>query len=318
VKEVDNALQCDGCQKVYQVEAGIPLLFCPHDLDRSQKGEITSSVKSFYEETPFPNYDGFEDIGDLVQRARQSVFAHLLNEQIPFNVRILEAGCGTGQLSNFLGIAQRDVIGTDFCHNSLKLAHAFKTKHDLSRANFYQMNLFKPAFHEESFHLVICNGVLHHTNAPYDGFRSIAKLVKKGGYIIIGLYNRYGRLLTDIRRPIFKLFGSRVEWLDPFQRKKKKGEAKKEAWFKDQYLHPCESTHTIGELLQWFDETGFEFVSGIPNPKAFMAFDRNEKIFNPHPRGNKLDHLIVQAQMIVSGGREGGLFIMVGKKKNYD
>ena len=52
------------------------------------------------------------------------------------------------------------------------------------------MNLFRPVFKAETFDVVICSGVLHHTSDPLTGFQSISKLVKKGGYIIIGLYNK--------------------------------------------------------------------------------------------------------------------------------
>ena len=48
-----------------------------------------------------------------------------MNEQIPFNVNVLEVGCGTGQLTNYLGLASRNVFGTDMCLNSLKLAEVF-------------------------------------------------------------------------------------------------------------------------------------------------------------------------------------------------
>ena len=199
---IGSEVECLGCHNKYQIEDGIPLLFWPNKWDDSKK-DVTNTVKSFYEKTPFPNYEKFENAGDLVQKAQNGIFARLLNEQIPYNIKMLEVGCGTGQLSNFLGVAHRFVFGADLCLNSLKLANNFKIKNNLERVGFYQMNLFKPIFKEESFPLVICNGVLHHTSDPFAGFQSIAKLVKKGGYIIIGLYNSYGRISTDIRRAIF-------------------------------------------------------------------------------------------------------------------
>ena len=64
-------------------------------------------MKSFYEETPFPNYDDFDSVGSLIEKARQGRFAKLLDDQVPPGTRILECGCGTGQLTNFLSIANR-------------------------------------------------------------------------------------------------------------------------------------------------------------------------------------------------------------------
>lgn len=306
---------CSACRNHYGVDNGIPLLFWPNEWKGSKK-DVTDKVKAFYEKTPFPNYDGVETAGDLVRKAERGIFSRLLNEQVPFNIRVLEVGCGTGQSSNFLGIAQRFVFGTDMCLNSLNLAQQFKERNNLKNVGFYQMNLFKPIFREESFHLVMCRGVLHHTSDPFGGFKSIAKLVKKGGYILIGLYNTYGRIGTDVRRIIFNVFGRRFKFLDPQLRGKSIEDIKKYTWYLDQYKNPHESKHTIGEVLRWFDKTGFDFVNGIPKLKAFRGFSENEKLFKPNPRGSRLDHFIAQASLMLAGSREGGFFIMIGRKKN--
>ncbi len=309
---LDNGIKCFSCHNLYKVENDIPLLFWPTEWDSSKK-DVTHIVKEFYEKSPFPNYEGFENIGDLVQKAKRTFFANLLNEQIPFNVRVLEVGCGTGQMSNFLGVARRYIFAADLCLNSLKLGQNFKRKNNLENVGFYQMNLFKPIFKEESFPLIICNGVLHHTSDPLEGFRSISSLVKKGGYILVGLYNSYGRLITDLRRIIFKVTGDRFKSLDP--RLRDRGESKKDSWFMDQYKHPQESKHTIGEVLKWFDKTGIDFVYGIPNLKAFNGFNLKDSIFRKHPRGNWIDHFITQSSLFLKGSKEGGFFIMIGKKK---
>ncbi len=177
------------------------------------------------------------------------------------------------------------------------------------------MNLFRPIFREESFPLVIWNGVLHHTSDPFAGFQSISRLVKRGGYILVGLYNRYGRITTDIRRIIFKIFNDRFKSLDPRLRGKDIGDIKRLTWFMDQYKNPHESKHTIGELLRWFDQTGFDFVGSIPKLKAFEVFSEYEKLFKANPRGNWLDHFLVQARLLFTGSKEGGFFLMIGRRK---
>ena len=201
------------------------------------------------------------------------------------------------------------------CANSLRLAQAFKKKNSLERIGFYQMNLFRPMFREESFPLVICIGVLHHTSDPLAGFQSISKLVKKGGYIIIGLYNRYARTITDIRRIIFNLSGDRFKFLDPYLRETNVGNHKKLTWFKDQYKNPHESQHTVREVLRWFDETGFDFVNSVPKLKVFETSSAQEKIFKPNPRGNWFNRFLTQASLLFTGGKEGGFFLMIGKKR---
>ena len=97
----DDLIICLECKNDYQVEKNIPLFFVPNEW-YGQKEDVTDIVKSFYEKTPFPNYDQFEDVSDFIEKAKRGFFARWLNEQVPLNIRVLEVGCGTGQLSNFL------------------------------------------------------------------------------------------------------------------------------------------------------------------------------------------------------------------------
>ena len=311
-----SAIQCSQCHRLFKCEKGIPLLFWSHEAGEF-KTDVTQSIKSFYEETPFPNYEDLDSGLSLRQKAEQGIFARLLDTQIPCGVKILEVGCGTGQLSNFLGMTYgRTVFSADMCLNSLKCGAAFKEKNEINNVAFIQMNLFKPVFKPESFDLVICNGVLHHTSYPLGGFQSLAKLVKKNGFMIIGLYNTYGRLSTDIRRLIFKFFGDRFKFMDPRLRGENRNNTrKKHSWFMDQYKNPHESKHTFGEVLHWFDQSGIHFINSIPKSTALNSFSSKEKLFKENSRGTKLDHFFVQLRMVWSGTQEGGLFLMIGQKK---
>jgi hypothetical protein len=40
-----------------------------------------------------------------------------------------------------------------------------------------------------------------------------------------------------------------------------------------------------------------------------------ENLFEPHSRGSRFDHFMVQSGMIIRGAREGGLFIMIGRQQ---
>ncbi len=311
----DDGLACTSCRQHFGQDSGIPLLFWPNDWEES-KGDVTETVKKFYEQTPFPNYDRLDSAASLREKACKGIFARLLDEQIRPGATVLEAGCGTGQLSNFLGMTtDRRVFGSDICLNSMKLASKFKNENQIDEVAFVQMNLFKPIFKPASFDVVISNGVLHHTSDPFGGFQSIARLVKPGGHILIGLYNTYGRLTTDFRRVLFRIFGRRFSFFDDHLSNNKVEDQRKHAWYMDQYEHPHESKHTLGEVLNWFDQTGFEFISSIPKSTAFDPFTEDEKLFEPHPKGSAFDHFMVQSGMLMTGGRDGALFIMIGRKK---
>src|SRR6266568_7710558 len=84
----------------------------------------TEIVRCFYEQAPFPDYPPRATLGWLRARAERSEFARLIDEAIPGDARIVEIGCGTGQMSLYLARADRVVIGADLTRASLTLAAA--------------------------------------------------------------------------------------------------------------------------------------------------------------------------------------------------
>ena len=310
---IRDGLRCLGCGHRFARDGRIPLLFWPNE--GRPDNDVTEIVKSFYEENPFPNYDGHDSADTLREKARRGLYAQLLDDQIPPYAKVLEVGCGTGQLSNFLACCStRTIFGADMCLNSLRLGDNFRHANSLDNLGFCQMNLFKPVFRTGAFDVVICSGVLHHTSDPFGGFKSISRLVKPGGIIMIGLYNTYGRALTDFRRFLFNTFGEGLTFIDSRLRDKSVDEARRRTWFMDQYKHPHESKHTYGEVLRWFEGNGFRFLNSVPKSRG-GRLTLNERLFEPHSRGSRLDRFMVQSSMVIKGAREGGLFIMIGRRQ---
>jgi len=309
-----DRLVCAETGHEFAVTDKIPRLFWPHE-QYDDPRDVTETVKAFYEQTPFPNYDDHDSVRSLIEKSRAGLYARRLDETIPYNTDVLEVGCGTGQLANFLGISWRRVIGADMCLNSLRLGEAFRREHGLTRVRFMQMNLFRPALRPARFDVVLCNGVLHTMSDPYGGFRALAPLLKPGGYFVLGLYNRYGRLATDLRRHLLRAMPGNARWIDPILRQSGLSADKRRAWFADQYRHPHETKHTFDEILRWFDQTGIEFVRGIPAMRPDDNSLEGKSLFEPQPRGTALDRMVAQASEIIAPGQaEGGFFIMIGRK----
>jgi SAM-dependent methyltransferase len=280
----DDRLVCSRCRQAFPVSDNIPLMFVPNEWSEDR------------------------------DKAHQGRFAKLLDDQIPPDSLVLECGCGTGQLSNFLSIANRTVFGTDICLNSLRLGQEFKERNGLRGVHFLQMNLFRPAVKQGTFDLVVANGVLHHTSDPLLGLESISRLVKPNGHAIVGLYHRYGRLITDLRRLVFRASGERFTFLDPNLRRKDLGSEKRRAWFRDQYRHPHESKHTIGEVIRWLERTGLQFVKSLPPSRPFQPISESEALFDPEEPGDRLERFAAELGMIRRGSREGGFFVVVARK----
>jgi SAM-dependent methyltransferase len=227
---------------------------------------------------------------------------------------VLEAGCGTGQLSNFLGMGwERTVIGADICLNSLRLAKTFRDRCSIVNAQFVQMNLFRLPFPDETFDFIVCNGVLHHTSDPEGGFHALARKLKPGGRMIIGLYNWLGRLPTLWRRALIEAFGERWVLLDGRLRGDRLNTGRWKAWFMDQYRHPHESRHSMAEVIRWFGQSGIELLLTIP-PVGGEDFTEKTQLFRARPVPSDLDLFVSELEMLLTGGRDGGLYMMIGRK----
>ena len=307
---IDNIV-CDNCKIDFKYDDGLPLLFWKNEWD-DKKYDVTEEIRSFYMGTPFPNYDNIEDATTLREKSRKQIYAQLLDDQIPYTGKVLEVGCGTGQTCNLLAMTKtRTVFGADLTLNSLKLGEKFRRENKIKNLKFIQMNLFKPVFKEEMFDVVICNGVLHHTSDPLLGFESISKLVKKNGHIIIGLYNKYGRIFTDIRRSIFTISNENFKSLDSRVRDDI-SENKKHTWYMDQYKNPHESKHTVDEVLEWFEDNGFEFVNCVPDITG-KPLTSDSKIFESSSKGSRFKRFSRQFKMIFED-KEGGFYTMIARR----
>lgn len=285
--------------------------------DITHRKSIGYTVRGFYENCSFPGYEQFDTPHDLVERSRKGVYASLLDEQLPLGIRVLDAGCGTGQLAIFLSLMNRTVVGADFSSGSLAKGNAFRRKFNLAKVSFVQMDLFAPALATESFDYIFCNGVLHHTADAVGAFRQLCRLLKPGGGIAIGLYNTYGRLLLDARRMAFNASGDRLHWLDFYMRQKTLGPEKKQIWFTDQYRNPHEDTFTVDDVLAWFAANGIEYVNSIPKIRVAERFGTGDDLFEPRTPGARWERILSQLRWIMTQGREGGFFITFGRKRPH-
>lgn len=308
----EQAVTCENGHQ-FPVEDGLPLLYAHHE-EHGSKQDVTDRIKDFYMDNPFPDYEDFDSLSNLIERSKKSMFAKALDENVPFGSKVLEVGCGTGQMSIFLSVSNRHVVGVDLCPNSLKLGRNFRDSQGLKRVNFYQMNLFRPTFKRDTFDLVYCSGVLHHTAFPRRGFESIAQLVKPGRYIIIGLYNKYLRFPTHVRRVISRVIN--IKGIEPVV-KRLQTTKKQETWFNDQYRNPHETSHTIGDVMEWFEQNNIEFINSIPGLNPFNRFESVRDPFKKNEHSSRAGAVASQLISIPAFQREGGLFLVMGKRKRW-
>jgi 2-polyprenyl-3-methyl-5-hydroxy-6-metoxy-1,4-benzoquinol methylase len=300
-----TGLRCSPCSHQYAAPDGIADL-------RLDADPRTERVRAFYKAAPFPGYPPRDRLSGLRARAGRSAFAQLLDRSIDGDAVIAEVGCGTGQLSLYLATADRTVIGADLSRASLSLAQDAARRYGLSAARFIETDLRAPGLRAGAFDVVICSGVLHHTPDPRASFKALVRLARPGGVIVLGLYNAFARIPLRLRRAFRRVTG--VVPFDPVLRDRRAEPARREAWLRDQYEHPEEHRHTLAEVQGWFRENGIQYLRAYPSPR--FADEAPDDLFAPLDDDWPLENLISQLSWARTLGREGGLFITVGRAQS--
>ncbi|MBF0436139.1 MAG: class I SAM-dependent methyltransferase [Magnetococcales bacterium] len=104
----------------------------------------------------------------------------------------LDAGSGSGRAVRSMlihGAAKVCAIdmGSGCVRNTKERNSSFSDRLEVQLASVLDI-----PYPDNTFDIVHCDGVLHHTTDPKRGFRELVRVLKPGGSIILGLYGRGG------------------------------------------------------------------------------------------------------------------------------
>lgn len=133
-------------------------------------------------------------IDRLESRAKDVVFTRLFDNYInkldfPSSSRVLEVGCGTGAMTRALvkkkNLTHR-VVGVDQSAAFVEAAMRFAVNDGLQdRIEFIVGDSHRLDFEEQSFDVVIAHTVISHVSEPEVAIREFARVLKKGGILVI-------------------------------------------------------------------------------------------------------------------------------------
>ncbi len=233
-------------------------------------------TKRFYEAHPYPS-QRVESTGDLKAKKHEEIMERILfclgtDKNGIRGKTVLDAGCGTGEKSLYLAMQGAKPTGFDISSSSIEIARANAKKLGLDAnfmvESFEEFNIEGKQKHYMksygNFDFVICIGSLHHSANPRGNFMRMARMVKPGGAICIGLYHKYGRMKVKIKRALFWHGESDYEKVIAKIGIGKNAPPTARASISDRLASPHESYHTIGEVKEWFDEAGFHEMKSYP------------------------------------------------------
>ncbi|MEO1210384.1 MAG: class I SAM-dependent methyltransferase [Cyanobacteria bacterium J06638_20] len=211
------------------------------------------------------------------------------------DVRILDAGCGTGVGTEYLAHLNpaARVVGIDLSAGALAVAKERCQKSGAANVEFQHLSLFDAEQLPGEFDQINCVGVLHHTPDPILGIQSLAKKLAPGGILHIFVYGELGRWEIKLMQEAIALLQGdrRGDYTDgvavgrklfatlPTDNRLRKREEERWSWenqrdgyFADMYVHPQEIDYNINTVFELIDASGLEFV-GFSNPQVW-ALDR--------------------------------------------
>lgn len=235
-------------------------------IDTAEPEAGFQKVNQFYEARPFPGYAPGETASSLIDRCRSSPFMEALDRAIPHDALVLDCGCGTGQIPNFLALAgpRRTVIGVDGCRASLTLADGFRSKVGTRNLRFLRGDLFALPVQESRFDVVISRGVVHHTPEPYRATAEVARRVRPDGVLVVAFYESMGRAFHRMRQHMTRAFKNPPKALDPVLRRNDLDPEKKRTWVADQYEHPLEHCLPFPRVTREVEALGFRWIRSLP------------------------------------------------------
>lgn len=99
---------------------------------------------------------------------------------------VLDLGCGHGNFAIAISkFHPRSVTGVDFGENSVLYAQDAAHRLEVTNVDFEVQNVHALTFPDETFDVVIQNGVFHHLAEEDSAYREAVRVLKKGGYFWI-------------------------------------------------------------------------------------------------------------------------------------
>jgi SAM-dependent methyltransferase len=206
------------------------------------------------------------------------------------DIRILDAGCGTGVGTEYLVHLNphAQVTGIDLSSGALDVARERCKRSGADRVEFHHLSLYDVDQLPGRFDMINCVGVLHHLPDPIRGIQALATKLAPGGILHIFVYAELGRreiqlmqeaiaLLQSDRRDYREgvsigrqIFASLPENNRLVKREQERWslENQRDECFADMYVHPQEVDYNINTLFELIDASGLNFV-GFSNPRQW-------------------------------------------------
>lgn len=143
----------------------------------------------------YAKYTTYKDVEDI--KRLQFIVGSIL-ENVPKNGKVLDLGCGNGNISLAMGSCGLNVLGLDLDETSVNTARGRNTfdnvRFDVKNAEELNVN--------DKFDAIVCSEVLEHLFKPEELVKVISGLIKEGGIFVATVPNGWGPREVLITKPV--------------------------------------------------------------------------------------------------------------------
>ena len=234
-----------------------------------------------YDAFPFEFMTPEDEAG--IEKLQPRPFLRFVESHARPGMSVGDLGCGPGRATMYLTRKELEVTAFDLSRTSLALA-----RRRAPRARFVQGSNLDLPFADESFDLVVSDGVIHHTPDAYRAFRENVRVLKRGGNMYLGVYNRhryYFYLYTFLGAPLRymerHIAGRAVIYVGIFplyyiahlvKSRGKRTFGGVRNFFYDYIMTPRASFHSRQEIAGWAAQAGLELLDYDPSPGNVHTF----------------------------------------------
>jgi len=215
--EIGQILVCPKCRaKLITSDTGARCNTCHHEYTHRQGFlDVILPINSTFRNTEKDFWDyAYTQEEERQMHERNSYFHHHFRRpliSLPPGSIILELGCGNRADALEIAQAGHEIVETDISWHAL--AYAKKLAQSVGvvdQAHFLLAEAEHLPFEDCSFNGVLIAAALHHLANPAAGLREMARVVKPGGYVVLGVepnrwpYITIYRLLAPLKKYIRK------------------------------------------------------------------------------------------------------------------
>ena len=169
-----------------------------------ERKHVTNAVLSVYRRVN-PSHVRLKSWKEYFSIWSRFISEKLLLPPVAFeNARLMDVGCGTGEKSLVYAWLGANVMGCDANNEAIRIARENAKKIVIEdKISFHVCNVFEITGRQK-FDIVVSDGMLHHTSAPWAALDCVTKIVKPGGIIILGLAEPCGFFQRRLQRWLVK------------------------------------------------------------------------------------------------------------------